>query len=94
VTLRLPVRGNPDGQCFRAPPELFKHLHAIFGFTIDAAASKENALLPCFRTERDDALTQDWSRHVVFCNPPFRDIGPWLAKARTAKRTRVLLPLN
>lgn len=56
---------------WRTPPELFAKLHAEFGFTIDAAASKENALLPRFWTAADDAISQDWTAERAYCNPPY-----------------------
>jgi phage N-6-adenine-methyltransferase len=86
--------GNPDGQCYRTPRPLFDKLHRVFHFTVDACASPDNALLPRYWTVEEDALGQDWSAEVVFCNPPFNNIGPFLAKARTARRAVVLAPLN
>ena len=86
--------GNPDGQCYQTPKPLFEKLHSVFHFTVDACASKENALLPKYWSAEDDALQKDWSTEVVFCNPPFNNIGPFLAKAWTAKRAVVLAPLN
>ncbi len=86
--------GSPAGQSYRTPPGLFELLHGIFRFTVDAAASDANALLPRYWTERHDALRQDWSQETVFCNPPFNNIGPFLAKARTARKALVLVPLN
>jgi phage N-6-adenine-methyltransferase len=86
--------GNPAGQCYRTPRDLFDNLHGVFRFTVDACASPDNALLPRYWTVEEDALRQDWSREIVFCNPPFANIGPFLAKARTAKRAVILAPLN
>lgn len=86
--------GNPDGQCYQTPKPLFDKLHSVFHFTVDACASSLNALLPHFWTEEDDALQQDWTNEIVFCNPPFRCIGPFLAKAATARRAVVLAPCN
>lgn len=86
--------GNPEGQSYQTPPRMFNLLHSIFQFTVDAAASKSNALLPrCWIVEQD-ALHQDWSQEIVFCNPPFNNIAPFLVKARTAKKALVLVPLN
>jgi phage N-6-adenine-methyltransferase len=73
---------------------LFDRVHSIFGFTVDAAASQDNALLPRFWTRDQDAIKQDWTKEIVFCNPPFNNIGPFLRKARTARRAVVLVPLN
>ena len=56
---------------WQTPPGLFADLHAEFRFTIDLAATAENALLPRFYTEADNALLQDWSHERGFCNPPY-----------------------
>lgn len=64
------------------PQAFFDHLHARYHFTLDAAASPENAKCADYFTEEDDALTKRW-RGVVFCNPPYGPgIGKWVAKAR------------
>lgn len=63
---------------WRTPKPLFDALDAEFGFTLDAAASAENALCERFLTEGDDALARDWEGRV-FCNPPYgRRIGEWV----------------
>lgn len=50
--------------------EDFAPLHERFRFTIDAAATAENARLPRYWTTEDDALRQNWARERVWCNPP------------------------
>lgn len=67
---------------WQTPPQLFAGLHAEFGFSIDAAASVSNALLPRYWTEADDALAQDWTGERVWCNPPYgRAGGKFIRKA-------------
>lgn len=43
-----------------------------------------------------DGLSYEWARYeVVWCNPPFSDIAPWVEKAHSASCTVVmLLPAN
>lgn len=43
-----------------------------------------------------DGLSQPWGRdEVIWCNPPFSDIEPWVAKAHSCEATVVmLLPAN
>lgn len=65
----------------RTPESLFVPLHEKHRFTVDAAASPENALLPQFWTLQDNALTRAWRWHRVWCNPPYSDIKPWVQKA-------------
>lgn len=65
------------------PMDLFRELDREFGFTLDAAASPENAKCKRFFTKDDDALKQDWGGEIVFCNPPYgRKIHKWVKKGR------------
>ena len=64
----------------RTPRSLFDPLNEQFGFTLDAAASHENALCPLYYTIEDDALTKPWLG-TVWCNPPYSDLRPWVEKA-------------
>jgi hypothetical protein len=65
----------------RTPRSLFDPLNEEFEFTLDAAASAENALLERYFDLETDGLTQSWSRQRVWCNPPYSDIRPWVEKA-------------
>jgi hypothetical protein len=42
-------------------PAFFEMLHRRFNFTIDVAASDENARLPRYYTLEDDGLKQSWA---------------------------------
>lgn len=53
------------------PHDLWKFLNGLFRFTIDLAASPENALLPRYYTKEQDALVKDWVGERAFCNPPY-----------------------
>lgn len=63
------------------PEEDFAPLRERFGFTIDAAASAENARLRRFWTREDDALCQNWDDERVWCNPPHSDLERWVKGA-------------
>ena len=64
------------------PQYLFDHLHSIYRFTIDLAATAENAKLQRFYTKEQDSLAQDWTGERGFLNPPYgRLIGKFVAKA-------------
>lgn len=68
-------------QDWTTPRWLFDQLDAEFHFTLDAAASPENALCPHYYTEADDALRQPWTGRV-WINPPYgRATGQWVRKA-------------
>jgi phage N-6-adenine-methyltransferase len=89
----------------RTPRELFDALHAQYHFTVDAAASAENALLPRFWTKETPAcwghpdmwqgggLAQDWSEQRVWCNPPFSNLAPWVKRAHLSRATPLIVML-
>lgn len=59
---------------WRTPPALFEVLSHRYAFTIDAAATTDNALVPLFISEEENALKVPWGRSVsdvAFCNPPY-----------------------
>ena len=65
----------------RTPRGLFNKLFATYHFTLDAAASKENALCPWVCTKEQNGLVVRWVNDSVWCTPPYSDIEPWLVKA-------------
>lgn len=77
-------------------PEDFAPLRRRFDFTVDVAASADNAKLPRFYSIEDDGLAQDWSGERVYCNPPYSSIEPWAEKAHQcgAELVVMLLPAN
>lgn len=84
----------------RTPVEFFSELNARHGFTVDAAASAANAMLPLYWTIADNALGLSWGGHRVWCNPPYSGLEAWVAKAWAAMRSEgcelvvMLLPAN
>lgn len=70
-----------NAQYWETPADLFLALHQEFGFTVDAAADHQNALLERYWHEKDSALTQDWTGERVFCNPPYDNQRPFIEKA-------------
>lgn len=78
-------------------PELFAELSDRFGgFTLDVAAAAHNAKCERFFTVDDDGLQQSWAGEKVWCNPPYSNIRPWVAKAWSSQAELVvmLLPAN
>lgn len=84
------------GDLRATPPELFAELHREFHFTVDVAASPDNAKLPRFFTKEQDGLAQSWKDERAFCNPPFSEIVPWVLKAWSsgAELVVMVLPAN
>ncbi len=63
-------------------PGVFAGIAARFGgFTVDVAASAENAKCERFFDVFADGLAQPWSGERVWCNPPFSSIRAWIEKA-------------
>lgn len=80
---------------WETPPEFFAALHDEFCFTLDAAASHENAKLPRYFTPEEDGLNRSWSGERVWCNPPYgREISRWIEKAAAsdAELSVLLIP--
>lgn len=71
-------------QDWNTPKSLFEPLNAEFKFTVDLAASTENALAPKFYTKELDGLKQPWEG-VCWLNPPFGDksskMVDWIKRA-------------
>ena len=67
------------------PQDFFDKLNEEFHFTLDAAASPENAKCRKYFTEQDDGLTKSWKGETVFVNPPYcRKTGSWVKKHITS----------
>jgi site-specific DNA-methyltransferase (adenine-specific) len=68
---------------WETPQEFFDRLNQEFNFTLDAAATDENAKCPRYFTFNENGLAQSWQGETVWLNPPYgRAVGEWIAKAR------------
>lgn len=78
---------------YGTPRRLFEELNDEFEFTIDVAASSENAKCARFYSEKDDGLSKSWEGEVVFCNPPYgKELPKWVKKAaEEAKHATVVM---
>lgn len=75
-------RWHSRGSDWSTPQELFDELDKEFHFTLDPCASDWNAKCKNYFTEKDDGLTKDWGKNVVFMNPPYgRVLKEWMEKA-------------
>lgn len=91
------ARGARDAVDDRATtPEVFDPLHERFAFTLDVAASEDNAKCARFFSMHNDGLAKSWEGERVWCNPPYSDIRPWVEKAwaEDAEIVAMLLPAN
>jgi phage N-6-adenine-methyltransferase len=64
---------------WETPRWLVKHLSNLYGpFTLDAAATENNAVCQDFYTKTENALTRPWKTQngSVWLNPPYsREVG-------------------
>lgn len=68
---------------YATPEFLYKALEREFGITKDPC--------PLNPVPDQDGLQLDWDGEVIFCNPPWSDIEPWVDKALTSKCTTVFV---
>lgn len=88
---------NPDVDDRALTAEDFDPLNERFGFSLDAAASIQNAKCSRFFTREENGLSRSWLGEKVYCNPPYSLIEPWVKKAWEEKGAEVvvmLLPAN
>lgn len=64
------------------PKSFFQELNKEFHFTLDPCATNENHKCEKYFTKEQDGLKQNWSGHIVYCNPPYgKEISKWVEKA-------------
>jgi len=85
-------------QDYCTPTDLLGAVETTFGeITHDLACDADNRVASSCYTVEDDALAQDWTtlKGVLWCNPPFRRIGPWAQKcAESSGPERLILLLT
>ena len=66
---------------WETPREFFDAVDAVFHFTLDVCATRDNAKCGRYFTKEEDGLTRTWSG-VCWMNPPYgREISLWVRKA-------------
>ena len=62
---------------WRTDPKVFKALNAEFNFSMDAACSVKNTLVPrCYLTAEDDSISCDWNAKLTLYEQPNKNV--WL----------------
>ena len=70
-----------NDQTWGTPQSLFDELNKEFNFTLDPCCVKETAKCDKYYTPSENGLIQDWSKDIVFVNPPYgREINKWVEK--------------
>ena len=78
---------------WNTPDDLYNILDNEFNFTLDPCTNGINNKCDKFYTEKENGLIQDWSKDIVFMNPPYgREISQWIEKAynESLKGSKVL----
>ena len=88
MSARAPVTSQSDE--WETPQWLFDALNAEFGFTLDGAATRENAKCKEFNSKKD-ATGYGWGINRVFCNPPYSNIHQFVDLALASRCLWVLL---
>lgn len=66
---------------WQTPPEFFEVVHDEFGcMDLDAAATAKNSLCARWITQEENALVTPWNASIVWCNPPYTLIGPFVER--------------
>lgn len=64
------------------PIDFFEQLNNEFSFTLDPCSTHENAKCEKHYTLDENGLLQDWSKDIVFMNPPYgKELKEWVKKA-------------
>lgn len=66
---------------WETPQWVFEIWNAVYHFTLDACAEPHNTKCKLYFTLLENGLRQSWRGHRVWCNPPYLNIRPWVAKA-------------
>jgi phage N-6-adenine-methyltransferase len=76
-------KGLETAQDRETPDWLYEKFNREFHFTCDAAATVKNRKHKNYFTKQQNALDQEW-RGVIWLNPPWAEIGPFIKKAYEA----------
>ena len=67
----MDVHYSSDSIEWETPIDFYNKLDAEFGCTLDPCSSENNYKCDKHYTIKDNGLKQDWSKDVVFMNPPY-----------------------
>jgi phage N-6-adenine-methyltransferase len=76
------IVGSAESDEHYTPRSAFDPWNREFQFTLDVCATAESRKVERFFSITDNGLAQSWAGERVWCNPPYSDIRPWVAKAR------------
>ena len=78
----MSVHFSSNSNEWNTPDDLYNILDKEFNFTLDPCTNGLNNKCEFYYTEKENGLIQDWSKDIVFMNPPYgRQISQWIEKA-------------
>src|SRR5438128_1589559 len=87
---------NRPYDTYGTPRPFWLALDREFHFTVDVAADDDHHMTERYYTPAENGLLQPWAGEVVWCNPPYSDIAPWVSRGRAEREngatTVLLLP--
>jgi hypothetical protein len=88
-----PAQPDGDGDEWYTPPAYVRAISAsLGGIDLDPCSAPASPVKARHRIDvrsGGDGLTDRWpGSGGVFCNPPYSDVGPWLARCRAVGRDR------
>ena len=78
---------------YPTPDYLYNELNNEFKFTLDPCSTDENAKCSKHYTINDNGLMQSWENEIVFCNPPYSNVGKWVEKAYQERNNATIVML-
>ena len=67
----MEVHFSSNSNEWNTPDDLYNELNNEFNFTLDPCTNGLNNKCEKFYTEKENGLIQDWSKDIVFMNPPY-----------------------
>ena len=75
------IHFSSKSDLWETPQHIFDQYNAVYHFSTDVCATKENAKCGHFFTKEQDGVKQEW-RGSCWMNPPYgREIKKWMEKA-------------
>lgn len=79
MSAKGPDRATEGNGRWETPDKLFRWIERLWGpFTLDGAAEAHNAKVTTYYSQEMDAFKQDPRNEVIFVNPPYGNLMPWV----------------
>jgi len=85
-------RFRSTNQCWETPDDLFFKIDALFHFTKDVCASKDNTKCKEFWSGNDSCLDKKWEG-TLWMNPPYKNMKLFIKKAYDERENAITVCL-